>query len=107
MPRIDYNSDTRTLWVHWPEAKGEQLLHRAELQPFVDALIDGVDARGRAVKAVEVVFSDARAAAYNRDNLSFSRIGTWMDGDPPRRFSDGAPEPAFDVREDAGIPRKK
>jgi hypothetical protein len=105
MPKINYDNDSRTLWVHWPEAKGETLLQRAELQPFVDALIDGVDARGRSVKAVEVVFYDQEAAAYNKDSLAFSRMGTWMNGDPPTRYTGAGDAPDFDVREDAGIPK--
>lgn len=102
MPRTEYDKDTQILWVHWTETKGQTLLHRAELQPYIDAMIDGVSARGEKVKEVRAVFYEHDAAAYNRDNLAFARIGTWMAGDPPTKFAaHGTPE--FDVREDGGI----
>ncbi len=104
MPKTEYQISSQTIWVHWPEAKGQTLLQRAELQPFLDSIIDGVDTKGRPVKEVRVVFSDKEAASYNKDSLAFSRMSTWMAGSPPTPFVDGTPDAAFETREDAGIP---
>ena len=100
--KIEYDSDASVLWIHWPKADGDTLLARDEIGPFAAALMQGRH-DGRPIAAVHFVFYDEGAAAYNRDSLSFARIATFLAGDPPRRYRQGE-EPAFEVREDGGMP---
>ena len=96
--------DGDIIWVEWTQLSGQRLIERSELQPWIDALIDGVGPDGVALKKVNFLFKDAICAAYNFDNLSFARIGVFMDGDPPVAFESSAGVPSFSVREDGGIP---
>lgn len=93
------------LWVHWPDLTGQVLLGRDKLQPYIDALIDRVGPDGKAVSAVNFVFAEHDAAAYNHDSLAFARIGVYTDGEPPQAFSSAHGDPGFSVREDGGIPK--
>ncbi len=95
--------DGDTIWVYWTEYSGQRLITRQELQPWIDAMIDGVGPDGVEVGAVNFVFSDVACATYNHDSLSFARVQVYLDGDPPRRLNpDGAP--TFEAREDFGMP---
>ncbi len=102
-PTIEYDANLSTYWVHWNKVRGQTLLGRSELQPWIDALIDGTCGKGKQVRTVNFVFKDEAAAAYNHDSLKFARINTFLADKPPRPFSPAGGGPAFDVRQDAGI----
>jgi hypothetical protein len=96
--------DGDIIWVFWRGLSGQTLIGRRDLQPWIDALIDGVGPDGIPVKKVNFVFGDRDCASYNFDNLSFARVGVFLDGDPPTAFESKSGTPSFSVREDSGIP---
>jgi hypothetical protein len=80
------------------------LIGKDDLQPFVEILTGRATALPGPVDAVNFVFADTRAARYNRDSLSFARIGTYLvDKDGVRAPLDMEGEPEFEAREDFGI----
>ena len=94
-----YDSESRTLWVEFPQADGDTLLTSQDTDVYTRALQVGVW-NEKPLEAVRFVFRDVEAAAYNADSLAFVRIETWIEGDPRTRFGDA---PDFEVRED-GVP---
>ena len=96
--------DGDVIWVYWRDLRGQRLIERRELQPWIEALIDKVGPDGGVLGAVNFVFSDRACAAYNHDNLAFARVGVYMDGEPPERYEASGGTPSFDIREDGGIP---
>lgn len=92
-----YDKTSETLWVEFPDADGDTLLTADDTAVYTQALLAGTW-HDLPLRAVNFVFHNADAAAYNSDSLAFVRIGTWLAGPPRRRF--GAEAPEFDVRED-------
>lgn len=101
-----YEDAVRTIWIDCSAVRGETLIGRADLQLFIDILGRKVEAKEGPVEAVNCVFSDPAAARYNRDSLSFARIGTYVSRDGTRAPLEFGDAPSFEAREDFGIDPK-
>lgn len=101
-PRREYDPKDQILWVHWPTLTGRTLLTRAQLQPFIDLLIDKNHAPGP-LRAIRFLFTDPEAAAHNHDSLKFARIETFLQSGAERAPLQPRTAPSFSVRDDFGL----
>ncbi|MEO1270953.1 MAG: hypothetical protein AAFX99_22930 [Myxococcota bacterium] len=100
--KSEYDRGTKTLWVYWTDLKGQRLINRDELQPYIEMLKNGENGPDP-IKAVNFVFEDEGTARYNHDSLKFARVATWLLHSGVRRPLNPEDAPDFDVREDFGI----
>lgn len=103
-PRREYDALGQILWVHWSSLRGQALIARDQLQPFIDILLDGRIDDGP-IQAIRFVFEDRAAAEYNHDSLKFVRVETWLAEGKDRKPLKPASSPSFSTREDFGMPK--
>lgn len=100
MKDYTYDEKTKTVWVA-SDLDADSLLPSAETRHWSQVLNSGELEDGRAVSAVNYVFSDAGSAEYNSAALNFLKLGTYTGSvSSPKPLGEG---PGFGTKEDFGI----
>lgn len=97
MSKTQYDEKTKTLWIQ-SDADGDTLVDEI---PWTKLLKAG-EFEGKALKTINVVFTNTEGAEYNQHPLAFSKIQTYVGSLKSPTKYDGE-DVSFDTREDISM----